>query len=394
VIGRHLLIPSALLSAAVVAAALLLFKSTTVAQVSIRWAPNAPETNKIAIEVVGLNSTQIRQLGRAKWSNDQWHRLLSVQVDHEDTTQLFLPDMLGSYTISNQTLRFDPQFPLQPGIRYRAIFRPQNLPGGASDKPLVSTFAMPAITPTTLASVVEIFPSTDQVPENLLKFYVFFSAPMSRGNIYDFIHLRDSSGKEVELPFLQIDEELWNAEMTRLTLFIDPGRIKRGVKPLEEVGPALEAGKKYQLVIDQQWKDATGHPLKDMFAKTFSVGPPDRTPVDPKQWKIEVPKPQTRDPLAITFPEPMDYALASRMIYIVRDSGESVRGTNTLRDREQSWFFAPETAWASGKYAVAVQTTIEDLAGNNIGKLFEVDLFEGVKQRFTNSVFKLPFEVR
>jgi hypothetical protein len=394
VIGRRLLIPSASLGAAVVAAALLLFESAVVAQVSIRWTPNASETNKIAIEVVGLNSAQIAQLHRVRWSNDQWHRLLSVQVDREDTTQLFLPDMLGSYAITNQLLRFDPQFPLQHGVRYRAIFRPQNLPGSASDKPFLSTFTVPAVTPTTLASVRQIFPSTDQVPENLLKFYVCFSGPMSRGNIYDYIHLRDSSGKEIELPFLQIDEELWNADMTRLTLFIDPGRIKRGVRPLEEVGPALEAGKKYQLIIDRQWKDATGHPLKEMFTKTFSVGPPDRTPVDPKEWKIEIPKPQTRDPLAITFPEPMDHALASRMIHVVRDSGELVRGTYGLRDREQRWFFAPNASWTAGKYAIAVQTTIEDLAGNNIGKLFEVDLFEGVKRRFTNSVVKLPFEVR
>ena len=40
------------------------------------------------------------------------------------------------------------------------------------------------------------------------------------------------------------------------------------------------------------------------------------------------------------------------------------------------------------------RTTIEDLAGNNIGKSFEVDLFEGVQRRLTNSTVKLPFEVR
>src|SRR6185436_19476532 len=215
-------------------------------------------------------------------------------------------------------------------------------------------------TPTAFTSVTQIFPSTDRVPENLLKFYVCFSGPMSRGNIYDHIHLRESSGKEVELPFLQIDEELWNSDMTRLTLFIDPGRIKHGVRPLEEIGPALEAGKKYQLVIDRAWNDAAGHPLKETFAKSFSAGLPDRTPVDPKEWKIEIPKPQTRDPLAITFPEPIDHALAARMIHVVRDSGASVRGTNRLGNHERLWFFAPETPWTSGKYAIAVQTTIED----------------------------------
>jgi hypothetical protein len=64
--------------------------------------------------------------------------------------------------------------------------------------------------------------------------------------------------------------------MTRLTLFIDPGRIKRGVLPLEEVGPSLEAGKSYTLVIDREWIDGSGNPLQESFEKTFKVGPPDR----------------------------------------------------------------------------------------------------------------------
>ena len=66
---------------------------------------------------------------------------------------------------------------------------------------------------------------------------------MQRGHVYDHIHLLGEAGKPVELPFLELDEELWDPEMTRLTIFIDPGRIKRGVRPLEEIGPALEAGK-------------------------------------------------------------------------------------------------------------------------------------------------------
>jgi len=71
--------------------------------------------------------------------------------------------------------------------------------------------------------------------------------------------LRDSAGKTVELPFLEIDEELWNPQMTRLTLFIDPGRIKRGVQPLEEIGPVLENGKHYALIIDAAWQDSSAN---------------------------------------------------------------------------------------------------------------------------------------
>ena len=36
---------------------------------------------------------------------------------------------------------------------------------------------------------------------------------MSRGNIYDHIRLRGEDGKDVELPFLEIDEELWDTTM-------------------------------------------------------------------------------------------------------------------------------------------------------------------------------------
>jgi hypothetical protein len=386
VIGRRLTFNS--LNAAAFAAALMFSLPASAADYSIHWVPDAKETNRVAVEVAGLSSSRLAELRRAQWNAEQWQKLLSVSVDHDDiATQLFLPPMLGSYRVAEKTLRFDPQFPLQPGVRYRAVFRPGQLS-------LTSTFSLPATQATSTTVVTEIFPTANVLPENLLKFYVHFSAPMSRGQIYDHIHLRHASGPAVELPFLQIDEELWNANMTRLTLFIDPGRIKRGVLPLEEVGPALEAAKKYELIIDRAWKDAAGNPLKETFNKTFTVGPPDREPPDPAKWKIEAPKSQTRDPLAVIFPEPLDHALALRLIHVQADSREALSGEKTLRDGEQRWLFTPDAPWTSGHYALAVQTHIEDLAGNNIGKPFEVDLFEGVQRRLTNALLRLRFTIK
>ncbi len=217
---------------------------------------------------------------------------------------------------------------------------------------------------------------------------------MSRGHIYGHIHLRNQTGQEIELPFLEIDEELWDPTMTRLTLFLDPGRIKHGVRPLEEVGPALEAGQRYTLVIDRAWKDGSGKPLKETFQKTFKVGPPDRDPPDPTEWKIQAPKSNTLEPVTITFPEPLDRALAERVIQITSESGERVHGKARLEDQERRWNFTPTNPWHRGSYRLVVQTTIEDLAGNNIGKPFEVDLFEGVQRRLTNSSVKLVLEVR
>ncbi|HEX2523899.1 MAG TPA: Ig-like domain-containing protein, partial [Terriglobia bacterium] len=214
------------------------------------------------------------------------------------------------------------------------------------------------------------------------------------GRIYEHIHLRDDLEKEIELPFLEIDEELWDPAMTRLTLFIDPGRIKRGVLPLEEIGPALEAGKSYSLIIDADWKDGAGKSLQAAFEKRFRVVASDREPPDPARWQIQEPGAGTREPLQVAFSEPMDQALAQRVIRVVSDLGKEVLGNVTLEDQEQRWVFVPNNAWRSGKYHVVVPTTVEDLAGNNIGKPFEVDLFEGVQKRLTTPTVKLPFEVR
>ena len=40
-----------------------------------------------------------------------------------------LPPMLGVYRIQDNALRFEPQFPLEPGVTYQAIFHPEQLPG-------------------------------------------------------------------------------------------------------------------------------------------------------------------------------------------------------------------------------------------------------------------------
>src|SRR5207302_1594426 len=97
--------------------------------------------------------------------------------------------------------------------------------------------------------LVQVYPTADVLPENQLKFYLHFSAPMSRGEAYRRVHLIGEDGKEVETPFLELEEELWDGEGTRFTLFFHPGRVKRGLKPREEVGPTLEEGKRYTLVV-------------------------------------------------------------------------------------------------------------------------------------------------
>jgi hypothetical protein len=366
------------------------------APVDLRWTPDATDPNKVVVEVHGLSAAALERLQRLNWPPPQWQRLLSVYAEPPGLTpDLSLPPMLGAYRVQANVLRFEPQFPLEPEVSYRAVFQPGQMPGeGGSDGTSITSVFQPPRNSTPDTTVSHVYPSGDLLPENLLKFYVHFSAPMSRGRIYDHIHLRTSGGQEIELPFLELDEELWDPTMTRLTLIIDPGRIKRGVRPLEDIGPVLEAGKSYALVIDRKWQDGAGKAIKESFEKSFKVRSADRQPPDPNLWKIVPPSPDTRQPLTVIFPEPMDHAVTQRVIQVTGESGDPIDGNAALEDQERRWTFVPKNLWNGGAYKLVIQTSIEDLAGNNIGKPFDVDLFEGTQKRQSLTTVTLAFNVR
>jgi hypothetical protein len=124
------------------------------------------------------------------------------------------------------------------------------------------------------------------------------------------------------------------------------------------------------------------------------VAAPDRTPPDPTEWKLTAPQAGGQAPLLVEFPEPMDYALAQRLMMITDAAGRSVEGEAALVEHERQWRFRPSAKWQPGNYLLVVQTTIEDLAGNNVGKPFEVDLFDKVQRRQSSESVKLAFEAR
>ncbi len=360
---------------------------------AIRWLDADAPT--VAVEVSGVSVAASGALAAPGWSQEKWAEILGVFAEPGSGTVTSMPPMAGTWTLNGDRLRFAPIYPLQTGVRYRAEFRAGKLPGENGSGPvLTSFFELPASTRTPTTSVASVFPSADLLPENQLKFYIQFSAPMSRGGAYEHVQLRDTAGHEIELAFLELDEELWDPEMTRLTLLIDPGRIKRGVKPLEDVGPVFEEGKRYALTVAGAWRDAGGQPLRESYAKTFGIGAADRLPPDPARWTLQAAQSGTRDPLVVDFDEPMDRALAARLINVSGPTGAPVAGEASLGEQERRWSFVPAQPWQRGTHTLLVPTTIEDLAGNNIGKAFDVDLFAGVQRRITTESARRVFEVR
>jgi hypothetical protein len=311
-----------------------------------------------------------------------WAQVFSVQVDLPD-----VPPLLGSYQVERGALIFVPQFPVQAGVPYRATLR---IPGR---EPVVQHLSIPKgdATPTTV--VEHVYPSASVLPENQLKFYIHFSASMSRGEAYSRVHLLDETGTEVERPFLTLTEELWDPEYRRFTLFFDPGRLKRGLVPNKELGTPLNAGGKYTFVIDHNWLDADGKPLKQDYRKSFTVGPADRKALDEDTWRVISPKSGTRDAVTVEFPESMDHALLQRQLGVLDSSGKFVEGSIEIDRDETRWRFVPESPWKSGSYSVQVGTVIADLAGNMVDHPFDVDVFEKVDEKIVRETRDLKFTI-
>jgi hypothetical protein len=298
-----------------------------------------------------------------------------------------VPPLLGDYDIDGGTLVFSPQFPFEPGVRYRAVFRPPD--GSAS---LEARFDPLDRDTTPVARVTAVYPTADVLPSNQLRVYIYFSVPMSRGEADDRIRVLDASG--MELPGVLLPaEELWDRDNQRLTMTFDPGRIKRGLTSNEALGPPIEDGEDYVLVIDREWLDARGVPMVEEFRKEFRGGPALRTPPDPVVWTVVAPAAGTVDRLVVTFPVSMNYPLLQRMLAVEGPDG-GVAGRVAVARNETEWHLTPNAPWLAGPHRLLVDQSLEDLAGNSIDQPFDIDVFERVTERIETSTRIVAFIVR
>jgi|GEM_PF-768500 hypothetical protein len=302
------------------------------------------------------------------------------------------PPILGEFDVIGDSLRFRPAFPLIPGEKYSARFDPNLLPGFQEkrEKPLVSEYSVPKAA-ATIPRVVNIFPSGNIVPANHLKFYILFSEPMQRDGIFEHFQLIDlATDKEVPRPFRHV--ELWSKDNKQLTLWFHPGRQKREVNLNVEFGPVLAADGKYRLEISGDWMSERGIQLGEPVTKEIRAGEPNHRQPEPTTWFLSNPRGGSKDFLTCDFHEPLDWALLHSELSVLDSAGKQVPGRVELGYGELSWVFHPAQAWKPGKYRIAVGHLIEDLAGNSIERLFEVDVTGGPKKSVGKTVF-LDFEV-
>src|SRR4029079_7984135 len=99
------------------------------------------------------------------------------------------------------------------------------------------------------------------------------------------------------------------------------------------------------------------------------------------------------DPVAVTFPKPLDYGLLQRALAVSRGA-TTLAGDTRIADGETRWEFVPRSEWQRGPYALTVLPILEDLAGNRIGRAFEVRSKGDAVPPESSAPVSVPFIVR
>jgi hypothetical protein len=200
---------------------------------------------------------------------------------------------------------------------------------------------------------------------------------MAEGSADGHVVLRDESGQEIPGALFSMTPELWDSHRRRLTVLLEPGRIKRGLRPNREAGAPIREGISIALAIEPLMKDSRGACLAAGAQRTYRVTAAVRTRIDPATWHVQWPSDPASD-LVVDFDRPLDRTLVARYVTLVDTNGRPVPGTRTQNADSTQWRFrarAPHTAIAPiDRWRLRIDTRLEDLAGNSVRRPFDRDL--------------------
>jgi hypothetical protein len=355
---------------------------------------DAAQPGSGGVRVCDLHRNLMVCLGRHLQAGGQLQSILRVNVIPTGTpVGDDLPDVFGRYQVLEDGVRFTPHFPFDRGVSYQASFDPRPLGCAGLSNVLTLEFSLPREQSAMITEVKRIFPSSDCLPENLLRLYVCFSNSMQRGRVRDEISLLGPDGNPAPDALYRAPVELWDRSMRHLTILLDPGRLKRGVGPNRKLGPPLETGQVYTLAVGAGMTDSSGSGLSGTVYKRFRVTDAVRERIAVEQWKIVPPVTHSRQPLVIMFPRPLDWALLSHTITIASACEQSIDGKVEIERRETRWSFVPTSPWAAGSYHVCVESSLEDVCGNSVIAAFDRPLRSGGDLAYEVAGLSIPFRL-
>ncbi len=319
------------------------------------------------VRTTQLSEEAISQLKRIKLSKEEWSSLFNLKTKSTN------PPVLGTYSIQNDQIVFTPRFLPDPSVTYFVNFSYEalnQLLGKITGQGTFTETVQFASPEASNPRVIRISPEISEIPMNVLRIYIHFSAPMSFQNPYDFIAIENDAGELLTEPFVIVPEGLWNIDRTRLTLLFHPGRIKRGVGPNMTHGNILEIGKSYSLKIHNSWKGSNGKELEKTFEKTFIVSNSLNEVIQYDQWKLNATKGEM-DQLLVKTLHPLDQPLSTRMLFIRTSAGQLIPSRVEFKNATELiiyWSNRPET-----DFELLIDPRLEDVCGNTPLNTFDYE---------------------
>ena len=219
---------------------------------------------------------------------------------------------------------------------------------------------------------IRISPQAKVLPANTLRFYIHFPRPGEAHFDRDNLWLLDEEEQVVRDPFLVLSQELWSVDGRRLTVLMEPGRIKRGLGTDPSHEPAFAVGRTYSLVIAA---------LGQTARHTFRVSDPVLEAIDEANWRLVSPSVGSLDPAVVHFDRVMDAALCADEIGVLAPSGEVVQTRVSLAPDGTAAQLIPRRPWLAGQHRLVVSERLEDVCGNRLGEALDHDLGAGGRPR-------------
>jgi hypothetical protein len=212
---------------------------------------------------------------------------------------------------------------------------------------------------------IRISPEANVLPANTLRFYILFPRPGEAHFDRDQLLLLNENEQVVRDPFLVLSQELWSPDGRRLTVFMEPGRIKRGLGSDPTHDPALVVGRTYTLAVT-----ALGQTARHIFR----VSEPILEAVDEAHWRLVAPTVGSLDPAVVHFDRVMDAALCESEIRVMAPSGEAFRTRVSLTADGTTALLTPSHPWNVGEHRLVLSERLEDVCGNRLGEALDHDL--------------------
>lgn len=366
------------------------------AELSLRVEAPPGQPDLVTVVVAGLSEATLAGLRVRDLQARDWEQVLVVAVA-EPGKEIGKQTLFGEHTLDGSAILFRPRFPISPGL---VVFA--RLDGSALDQlagtegspDLAASLTVPHLDRAPVARVDAISPPAQEVwPENLLRFYLHFAAPMSPIDLAQSLQLVDlGTGATVPEPFVAVEGGLWDPSRRRATVLVHPGRVKRGVGPRVALGGVFEAGRRYQLHLPAgAASDADGVGLVTDWTAEIVAGPPDHTGPDPRRWERRAPR-HPEDVLEVRLDEPADRALLARLLAVEDSLGRLLEGEVSVDPTGHFWHFRPAGSWAARAYALVISSELEDACGNQVDRRFEEPLTGGAAEDPTSR--RIEFRAR